>query len=58
MSSGKYMPGSVAKLLAAETVAPSDGKETKLQALFSKPPVYSVQSSGSKVQTAAETFST
>jgi len=39
MSSNKYTPGSVAKLLAAETV-PFEN-ETKLQALFSKPPAQS-----------------
>jgi len=51
MSSNKYTAGSVAKLLGAE-VAPS-GKETDLQALFSKPPA---QSSGRKIQTKVERF--
>ena len=35
MTNVKYEPGSVTKLLATELPIP--GKETKLQALFSKP---------------------
>jgi len=51
MNSVKYTPGSVAKLLGADT-APS-GKETKLQALFSAP---SPQSLAVKTQLKVELF--
>ena len=39
-TNSSYTPGSVAKLLGASKAAPA-GKETKLQALFSQPPVQS-----------------
>jgi len=46
MNSNRYTPGSVAQLLNTE--APTSGKETKLQAVFSKP---AAQSLGLQIRT-------